>query len=269
MLDAALDLFLGAHCVVCGRPPRGVCSTCRQASGTPAEAVRPQPCPPGLLPTWSVGSYEAGLQQMILAHKERGVWHLARALGALLAVSVGAAVVDLPVASVALVAVPSRPSAVRQRGYDPTGAMVAACAAHLRRQGVAATRRDLLRAQPGLRDQAGLDVHERRANLDRAMWCPSALLSRWARTGHAEWVVLCDDVVTTGWTLREAQRALQAVGVVPVAAASVAVTRRRGTGRTSGSVAARGRDQGPGVPGCSTSSPGHSPVPLPGVGKKG
>ncbi|MFC6340712.1 phosphoribosyltransferase family protein, partial [Nocardioides hankookensis] len=38
---------------------------------------------------------------------------------------------------------------------------------------------------------------------------------------------VCDDVVTTGVTLREAQRALEAVGLEVAAAAAVAATRRR------------------------------------------
>ena len=45
-------------------------------------------------------------------------------------------------------------------------------------------------------------------------------------------LVICDDVVTTGATLREAQRALEAVGLEVTAVAAVAATRRRIADRT-------------------------------------
>jgi len=89
----------------------------------------------------------------------------------------------------------------------------------------------LLRTRPGLQDQAGLDAEARAANLAGSMTCPSAGPRRLARragrgTFRARFVV-CDDVLTTGATAREAQRALESVGLEVAAIAVVAATRRR------------------------------------------
>ncbi|WP_323791214.1 phosphoribosyltransferase family protein, partial [Nocardioides sp.] len=67
----------------------------------------------------------------------------------------------------------------------------------------------------------------RRANLAGSMACASASLRRLARRVGAAHVVVCDDVLTTGATLAEAQRALAAVGLPVLAHACVAATPRR------------------------------------------
>jgi predicted amidophosphoribosyltransferase len=166
---------------------------------------------------------------MILGHKEHHLLGLARPLGALLAVAVSAALADLGAAPapVVLVPVPSRPAMARQRGHEPTTAIARAAAAELRWSGLSVSTRRLLRSRSGVADQAGLDAGARAANLAGSMAAEPAALRRLAASSGPLHVVVCDDVMTTGSTAAEAQRALRAVGLTPLAVVTVAATRRR------------------------------------------
>lgn len=223
LLDAALDLLLGGRCVGCRRPGRALCGTCASALPTAGRPAWPTPVPPGLVPPWAADEYAGVVRAMVLAHKEHRVLSLGRPLGRLLAAAVDAAGVPGPVV---LVPVPSRPSAVRARGHDPTRALTGYAARLL---GVPAV--PLLRTRAGVLDQAGLTAEQRAANLGGSLHCPSAGLHRLARRHPRARVVVCDDVVTSGATAREAQRALESVGLSVAAVAAVAATRRIRDGR--------------------------------------
>lgn len=226
MLDEALDLFLGSRCVGCDRPGRMLCAGCRAGLSGQASVAWPSPTPAGLVPPWVAASYDGAVRALVVGHKDRGQWGHRRVLGALLAVAVCAAVADLdPAVPVLLVPVPSRPGAGRQRGYEATTALVRTAASHVRRRRRVAVAP--LVVSRGAADQAGLDAAGRAANVHLSMHCPTPVLARVARRHPQAWVVVCDDVVTTGATAREAQRALQAVGLPPVAIAAVAATPRR------------------------------------------
>ena len=190
--------------------------------------VWPDPVPEGLVQPWAVAAYADHVRDMVVGHKERGLWALADVLGRMLAGAVASACASLDTSvPVALVPVPSRPGALRARGHDPTGAMVRRAAVHLRAGGRDARVLPVLRVRPGVADQSGLSARDRRSNLSGALWCPARGVARHAATGGRRWVVVCDDVLTTGSTVREAQRALEAVGAPPVAACVVAASRRR------------------------------------------
>lgn len=227
LADGFGDLVLGSACLGCGRPGRALCRPCRAALPACAAPHWPTPTPTGLVPPYAVGAYEDTLRTLVLAHKERRVLALARPLGGLLAASVAQALADARAAGgVVLVPVPSRPRAVRERGHDPTAAMVRAAAAALRGDHDVVTAR-LLRVRPGLVDQAGLDAGARAVNLAGSMAVSGDVVRRLGRRCPRAHVVVCDDVVTTGATLREAQRALEAVGLPVLAAATVAATARK------------------------------------------
>jgi predicted amidophosphoribosyltransferase len=224
MLDAARDLLLGSSCAACGAPGRVLCSACAAALPAAAVGVRPTPCPEGLVPCFVAGEYAGALRSLLLAHKERGALGLCRPLGTLLAVAVR------PVTGpfrLALVPVPSRSAVVRERGHDPVLRMARVAAGRLRAEGRSASVVPLLRPRLAVADQAGLGAAARAANLAGSLTVRDAGLRALARAGRPTVAVVCDDVLTTGATAREAQRALQEHGVPVRAVACVAATRRR------------------------------------------
>jgi predicted amidophosphoribosyltransferase len=224
VLAAAADLLFGGRCVGCRAPGRPLCDSCRDALPVEPFPTRPDPVPPGLVPAWAGAEYDGIARALVLGLKERRILGLARPLATLLA---GAAAAAAPDGPVVLVPVPSRSSTVRTRGHDPTFAVTNRAARLLSgaRLDVVAAR--LLVLRPGVVDQSGLDAGARADNLAGAMTCPSPQLRRLAARRSRVRAVVCDDVLTTGSTAREAQRALEAVGLEVAGIAVVAATRRR------------------------------------------
>jgi predicted amidophosphoribosyltransferase len=225
VLDEALDLFVGSRCVGCDRAGRMLCPTCRAALSRRAVIAWPTPVPDGLVTPWATETYDGAVRALVTGHKDRGQWSHRRVLAELLAEAVRGATAHLDHdAPLLLVPVPSRPGAGRQRGYEATAALVRAAASRLRSERTVVAAPILV--SRGAADQAGLDAAGRAANVRHSMHCPSAALSRVARRWPRAYVVVCDDVVTTGASAREAQRALESVGLAPVSIAAVAATRR-------------------------------------------
>lgn len=238
MRDVILDLVTGSECVGCARPGRMLCTGCRADLPTLARPCWPEPTPPGLVTPWSMVDYDGAVRAMIVGHKDRGQFAFRRVLAELLATAVRGAVpgTDEPLV---LVPVPSRPGSSRRRGYDPMGTLVRLAAVRLRAASYDVTTAPLLVSSRRVVDQAGLSAHERATNLAGSMSCPSPGLARLARRRARARVVICDDVLTTGASAAEAQRALRAVGLSPVAIATVAATRRRYPDQTRASLLSR------------------------------
>jgi predicted amidophosphoribosyltransferase len=195
MAAALVDLVLPGDCAGCGAPVQPWCQQCRAQLGPPTRP--PLSGGPVVL---AVGRYTGPLRSALLRYKERGRRDIAGPLGALLTVAVDEAVGPAPVW---LVPAPSRPAAARARGGDHVARLCRAVAA--RRPGVRVARP--LRLGSGARDSVGLDAEQRAANLaGRVRVRPAALPG-------AGTVLLVDDVVTTGATLRTCYDALAAADV--------------------------------------------------------
>lgn len=212
-LRALADLLLGAGCHGCGEPGWSLCRRCLgtlQAGEVHRVATAPV--------TWSAGDFAGVTRSLIVAAKERQAWGLLPPLGRRAALSCAALLLDgrMP-ARVWLVPVPSRPATVRARGLDVVATMARTAVRVLRATGVDARLGRDLRHHRVAADQVGLTIGQRWANLAGTLT---------AGQGHGRVAIVLDDVVTTGATIAEAERALAASGWTVLGAATVAATVR-------------------------------------------
>jgi ComF family protein len=211
-LSKLLDALAPPSCAACDAPCTTLfCATC-------GALPPPPPPPPTLLdgvPLVVAGIYAPPLSTAITRFKYEGRAELARCLSGLLAPAV--AQLDLPVDS-ALVPVPLHPRRLASRGYNQAGLLAQELA---KRWGARCEPRLLRRARETER-QVGKSRTLRLTNAQGAFQlrrqdAPSSLSS--ASPAH---VVLVDDVVTTGSTVRACAQALAEGGVQLVAVVALA-----------------------------------------------
>jgi Predicted amidophosphoribosyltransferases len=218
----ALAVLAPTTCSGCGAEDRALCAACRAAVAPNAVAVWDVAGSAGRGPlrVHCALDYDGIARRVLVALKEAGRTDAADGLAPALLTAVDAAVRGARVSGsvppavarerVELAIVPSTRSAFRRRGYHPVR-LVLACAG-LRPAHV-------LMAARQTADQSSLGVTERSVN--RA----GSLVARPATRGRL--FVIVDDILTTGATLGEARRALEAAGGIVLGAAVIARTRRR------------------------------------------
>jgi ComF family protein len=212
--DAALDalaVLLPVECAGCGAWDRGVCDACRVAL-SPIVRVRDVDVESGGEPlrVWAGLEYDGVARSVMLAFKAQQRVDAAGVLAPALAAAVRAAASAVGSSDVEVVAVPGTRAGYRRRGYDPVRLLIA-------RAGLGASR-VFAPARPHTA-QKRLGVDERDRNLRGTF--------RMRRSVAGRRILLIDDVVTTGATLREAARVLREGGADVVGAAVVASTERR------------------------------------------
>jgi ComF family protein len=210
-----LDLLLPPTCAGCGREGVPLCHRCLvpllrrqdEPPGMPVGLIAP--LPHGLVQLEWCGTFSGPVRDAIHALKYRGERRLGPVLGNAMAErwSRAGRGGDL------LVHVPVHASRRRERGFDQAEDLAKACGRRLGLPSVAALERRQRTAA-----QHALGRSERAANLGGAF----AVRAPWIPAVRDRWVVLVDDVSTTGATLSECAAALRAAGARAVSGLTVA-----------------------------------------------
>ncbi|MEK7292710.1 MAG: phosphoribosyltransferase family protein [Actinomycetota bacterium] len=200
-------MIFSRTCSGCGRRTRSICGDCRNA--LLAGKVNNVPgAPPGVV--YAV-AYEGCARQLILGLKYRNERGSARILADVLVHRLNS---DQRGADVVTWA-PTSSHRRRQRGHDQAELIARAVARQIRRPCRSLLVRESLTSQTGSGRQQRLRGPQFRAR-------------GWRGFSH---VLVIDDVVTTGATLRAAAQALRMAGVVQVSTVAVAATPAPGSRR--------------------------------------
>lgn len=204
-LREAASVLWPVACGGCGALDVAVCSDC-------AALLRAGPVRELLdgVPLAAAAEYEGAVRSLVAVCKEHGGRAEARALAA----GLSAALAALPAGE--LVRVPSSGEGMRQRGFDPVALVVRAA-------GLRSTALRRRRTGGGSAPQKERTLEQRAQAARGSLALPAHAIG--ALEGRS--VVIVDDVVTSGSTVREALRALRLAGCEPVGIAALARTPRR------------------------------------------
>lgn len=160
----------------------------------------------------TVGPYRHPLLRAVVdALKYDGIQDLAVPLGAHLAQNLKPLIEKTTGHELTIIPIPLHPKRLRERGYNQSELLARATARELQLP----VRETLIRVRPTAQ-QVKLPREERLRNVENAF----AVLPNTALKGKT--VLLIDDVITTGATMRDAARALRHAGAREVWAAAVA-----------------------------------------------
>ena len=217
--DRALELALPARCVGCGREGQPICSECSRELDSRLELPAgvpiglPSELPPGLLQLEWCAPYSGAVRNALHDLKYAGEKRLAVPLGKAIARRWARAGAGGDV----LVPVPVHADRLKKRGYDQAHLLSAVASRDL-----GLPMAPILERVRATTAQFDLDRRRRARNVVGAFSVKPRPGTARRSPLHGRWVVLIDDVVTTGATLSACADALWQAGAMGVSAIAVA-----------------------------------------------
>ena len=210
-LHALSELIFPSRCLGCRRLGIGICSVCR-ASWHP-HIYRTSIVADGFsFPVYSAVAYSPVAQKVLLGAKESALHDADRLILQALSHSLAYFYSEVGIAD--LVPIPSRKINTRKRGRDFMLEQTSTLSRSPRVQV-----RGILSHSRKVKDQTTLNSQSREKNLSRSMRCANL------EDSSNIPVILIDDLVTSGATLREAGRALHGAGYVVIGAVTACIAK--------------------------------------------
>ena len=210
-LTALSDLIFPARCLGCRQLGIGICSMCR-VSWHP-HIYRTSIATDGLsFPVYSAVAYSLVAQKVLLGAKESALQDADRLILQALSHSLTYFYSEIGISD--LVPIPSRQTNTRKRGRDFILEQTKALS-----QSPQVQVRAILSHSRKVKDQTTLNSQSRELNLSKSMKCANR------ENSSNIPVILIDDLVTSGATLREAGRALHGAGYTVIGAVTACVAK--------------------------------------------
>ena len=210
-LRALSELLFPSRCLGCRQLGIGICSTCR-ASWHPHIYRTFITTDNFSFPVYSAVAYSLVAQKVLLGAKESALHDADQFIHQALSHSLAYFYSEVGIAD--LVPIPSRKTNTRKRGrdfiLDQTNALSRSPRVHVR---------PILSHSRKVKDQTTLDSRSRELNLSQSMRCVNR------EDSSSIPVILIDDLVTSGATLREAGRALHGAGYTVIGGVTACVAK--------------------------------------------
>ena len=210
-LPALSELIFPSRCLGCRQLGLGICSTCR-ASWHPHIYRTLITSDDFSFPVYSAVAYSLVAQKVLLGAKESALQDADRLILQALSHSLSYFYSEIGIAD--LVPIPSRRVNTRKRGRDFILEQTKALSQSPRVQV-----RAILSHSRKVKDQTTLNSRSRELNLSQSMSCANQ------EDSSNIPVIIVDDLVTSGATLREAGRALNQAGYTVIGAVTACVAK--------------------------------------------